>query len=327
MARLSLLALPLLLCISASASATDLNLSVRSNGLNSIVVGPGDVVTYQVVGELSDSLSDGMAMFVFDLAFDGGSLQAAAAPMMPPMTNFARPAGIDNPAGFGGTPVQDLLAQVGGAQNTIKNQFAPFPTGSVITQVAQQGAPAVLVTGTLTAPLQYGTYTLSVVEPFANVIRQGQTGSPFWAVDAANAGAVTNLVIEVISLSEDVAAVSVATGGTVTLSLNAGAANAGRPYWLLGSLSGASPGLAIGGGLVLPLNVDAWLLYTIQIPNNATPYTQNRSSLDGLGHATATLTVPSGLGSGLVGLTISHAYVLEAPIDFTSNAVTVTLTP
>ncbi len=327
MARIPVLLPVLFGLLSAGASATDLNLRVESGGQNSVVVGPGEPVAYQVVGELSDSLSDGLALFVFDLAFDGGSLAPASAPVLPPMTNFARPAGVSNPAGFGGTPVLGVLEQVGGAQNTIQNSFAPFPTGSVITQVAQNGLPAVLVTGTLTAPQSAGTYTLSVVNPFANVIRQGQTGIPFWAVDPADPGSVTQLEVEVRTLSQDTDSVSVATGGTLTLSLNAGPTQAGRPYWLLGSLSGTSPGLPIGGGLVLPLNFDAWLLYTIQIPNNATPYAQNRSTLDGLGRATAFLTVPSGLGSALVGLTVSHAYVLEAPINYTSNGVTMTLTP
>jgi hypothetical protein len=33
----------------------------------------------------------------------------------------------------------------------------------------------------------------------ANVIRQGETGNPFWHVDRANAGTVQSLVVQVSS--------------------------------------------------------------------------------------------------------------------------------
>ena len=48
--------------------------------------------------------------------------------------------------------------------------------------------------------------------------------------------------IDVSSLSCDTYTIPSGTGGTVNFYLNAGSANAGRTYIILGSLSGTSPG-------------------------------------------------------------------------------------
>ena len=115
------------------------------------------------------------------------------------MTSFDRPLGLTNPAGFGGTVVAGKLVQVGGAQNTIANTFAPYPNGSVVVDVAQIGQALTLVAGSLTAPLTPGTYTLSTTAVVANVIRQGETGIPFWRVDRALPGTLTPLTVIVSS--------------------------------------------------------------------------------------------------------------------------------
>ena len=158
---------------------------------------PGSAVPWTLVGELSDNTNEGLALFSVDLSWSGGPLSPAAAPTSGPMLNFARPAGINNPAGFGGTPSAGQLLQVGGAQNTINSTFAPYPIGSVITGVAWPGQPAALATGQLTAPAQPGIYSLSSSNLVANVIRQGETGSPFWRVDRAAAGTMTFLIVQV----------------------------------------------------------------------------------------------------------------------------------
>lgn len=193
----------MLLCASAlsalagSARATDLNLRVESYGKHLYKAFPGEVVRYHVTGLLSDGASQGLAMYAFDLEFEGGALPQADAPTASPMTNFASPLGLNNPAGFGGTQIDMRLVQVGGAQNTIRNQFAPQPTGTVITGVAQPGERALLATGTLTAPLVPGDYFLAVENVVANVIRAGETGDPFWRVDPAGRGVGSPLTIRV----------------------------------------------------------------------------------------------------------------------------------
>jgi hypothetical protein len=190
-------AIVLATCASAPAFATNLNLRLQSGGVSVITVAPGTPVTWTLVGELSDNANEGLALFSVDLAWSGGPLPAAAAPTSNPMLNFARPAGVNNPAGFGGTPSEGQLLQVGGAQNTINSTFAPYPIGTVITGVAWPGQPVALATGQVTAPAQAGTYTLVPSNVVANVIRQGETGMPFWRVDKAAAGSMTFLIVQV----------------------------------------------------------------------------------------------------------------------------------
>jgi hypothetical protein len=189
-----------LLAAAGPALATNLNLSVQSGGSNTVTVLPGANVPYSVVGVLSDAASDGLAAFSIDLSFSGGPLPAADAPSGPPMVSFDRPAGLTNPAGFGGTVVAGVLVQVGGAQNTIRNIFAPYPNGNVVTGVAQPGQALALVTGHLTAPAAAGSYMLAPSNVVANAIQPGQNGTPFWRVDKALPGTITPLRVVVSSL-------------------------------------------------------------------------------------------------------------------------------
>ena len=185
----------LILAAALPAGATNLNLTIQSGGQSTVTVPPGTNVPYNVVGVLSDAASDGLAGFSVDLSFTGGALTQASEPSGAPMLSFDKPAGLTNPAGFGGTVVAGKLVQVGGAQNTIANVFAPYPNGNVVVDVAQVGQAVTLVTGQLTAPVTPGTYTLSMAAVAATVIQQGSTGVPFWKVDKAGAGTLTPLTV------------------------------------------------------------------------------------------------------------------------------------
>ena len=307
------------------ASATDINVSVEVAGSNSATVSPGETVTYSVVAELSDAANEGLAFFTFDLSFEGGALSAADSPTTNPMLNFDRPLGMTNPSGFGGTPVAGDLVQIGGAQNTWNNIFAPVPTGAVFTNVASPGTPVVLATGSVTAPLKVGDFELSVENLAANVIRQGEVGFPFWAVDAAGVGNVDNLTITVDALQTDVPTLSVTNPGTQTLTIDAGVPNAGRQYFLVGSISGTSPGQFVLPGITIPLNFDFYTTFTFANPNTSL-LSNNMGTLNGSGQATATFNLPNTGNPGLVGLVIHHAYVL-LPVDFVSEAEALELTP
>lgn len=318
-----LLLLGLGLCPTVYAS--DLQLSVESGGRNAIVVTPGESVDYAVVGVLSDANSLGLGMVAFDLSFSGGPLAQANTPTAMPMQNFAAPLGLTNPAGFGGTVTGGSLVQVGGAQNTINNTFAPLPLGTVLTGIALPGSPQVLATGNLTAPLQVGTYVLSVDNLMANVIRLGADGDPHWPVDAAGVGTKTNLVIKVEALFAEVEQISIANPGTQVLELRAGPAYANRTYFVLGTFTGSAPGITLANGTKIPLNPSAYLNFTVSNPN--TPLLSNSLGvLDGAGEATAAFTLPH-VPASAAGLVIHHAYVLLQPINFASNAVEVTLVP
>lgn len=217
------------------AATTVLNLSVESNGSNTVTVSPGGVVGYEVVGLLSDNRNEGLALFGLDLNFDGGPLAHADVPTGQPtagcdnpMINFTRPWGITNPdspcppaCGFGGTIINGTLVQIGGGQNSILNtpDNAPFPIGPLLTGVAQPGGcgAVVLVTGSLIAPLTEGVYTLRAGNMFANVIKEGETGDPFWATEAAGVGLIDDLTVVV---AEPTAVPSVTAWGIIVLALS-----------------------------------------------------------------------------------------------------------
>jgi hypothetical protein len=129
------------------------------------------------------------------------------------------------------------------------------------------------------------------------------------------------------ALQTDKANVSGATGGTVTFSLDAGAANASRPYLLTGSVSGTSPGFHWPGtSLVVPLNLDVFTYLIISQAN--TPMFRNFfGQLDAQGRAAASLHVGP-LPPAVWGFALHFAYVLYSPaMDFTSNAMSVKFLP
>ena len=312
----------------ALGMASDLNLSIESGGQNSITVSPGQVVSYDLVGELSDSLNEGLALFVVDLSMPGATLTPMATPTAGNMAGFAAPLGVNNPAGYGGTQSGSALKQVGGMQNTIKSSFAPKPTGSVVTGIAQPGSPEVLASGTVMAPTQHGTYTLSASNVLANIIRQGETGSPSWFCDAAGLGTSTGLDVTVESLSQSVGSLSLAAGGAVNFSLDGGLGSAGSLYFMLASGTGTTPGIAIDG-LTLDLVFDSLLVYTLTNPNMA-PYAGTFGALDSFGMGSASVTIPAGFMPGLAGAAIHHAFIViggTGTVTLTSNPVSLNLLP
>ena len=292
-----------------SVLASDVEVRVRSNGSDVVVANPGSTVAFDVEIELSDAASAGLAGFAFDLEFTGGALAPLTAPTTGAMVNFVGPAGLANPAGYGGTQVAGRLAQVGGAQNTIGNFFAPQPVGAVIQNIANGGAPEQVALGTLTAPLAPGVYLVRPSDVLANVLEPGQTGFPFWRVEAAGAGLTSDLTVIVPgSLTADVGTLSVSTGGQQELLLDAGAAQAGRFYLMLGSATGDSPVLPFGS-INVPIVFDAYTQFTLTSPNS--PLLANSLSLlDGLGKGQASFILQPGSSPNLVGATIFHTCLL-----------------
>ena len=112
-------------------------------------------------------------------------------------------------------------------------------------------------------------------------------------------------------LGADAIQMSVAQGGTQSFFLEAGAAWAGAPYFLLGTLSGTSPGLQLGA-LWLPLNPDTYTNLSLSQPNTP-PLANSSGALDAGGSATASFSLGAGSAPGLVGLTAHHAYVVFDP--------------
>jgi hypothetical protein len=120
--------------------------------------------------------------------------------------------------------------------------------------------------------------------------------------------------------------VSAASGGSVNMELTAGSGNAGRTYFMLGGVTGTSPGTPLPGGFAtLPLNWDVFTDLVLSLLNS--PVFMNfMGNFDGSGNATAQLN--SGpLPSSVIGLVMYYAYTMPNPYDFASNAVEVEVVP
>ncbi|MHC4945528.1 MAG: hypothetical protein ACYTG7_21150, partial [Planctomycetota bacterium] len=97
-----------------------------------------------------------------------------------------------------------------------------------------------------------------------------------------------------------------------------------RPYHLLGSMSGTSPGFPLPGGVTLPLNWDLFMDITW---NNAYPpmFVDFVGVLDGEGEATAAFDT-LGQFEDYLGVTLHFAFTLTDAYDYASNAVSLFLT-
>jgi hypothetical protein len=119
--------------------------------------------------------------------------------------------------------------------------------------------------------------------------------------------------------------VSVATGGNVTLALNAGTGHGGKPYFVAGCMDGGAPRGMPLGKVTLLLNTDGYFWFTVLCPN--TLIANSIGVLDGSGKATATVQVPR-LSPVLIGLRFYHAFIaFRSSIDYASTPVPLTLGP
>jgi hypothetical protein len=114
-------------------------------------------------------------------------------------------------------------------------------------------------------------------------------------------------------------------GGTVYFHLDAGTANAGRRYFLLGSMTGTSPGTELPGGAMIPLNRDRFSDYILLQHNNAV-FVDFRGTLDDSGKATATLNARDPLPFK-TGTVLHFAFTTEFPFDFQSNPAGIEVRP
>ncbi|MEW6747697.1 MAG: sialidase family protein [Planctomycetota bacterium] len=119
---------------------------------------------------------------------------------------------------------------------------------------------------------------------------------------------------------------SVGTGGTVQFTINIGPNSGSQDYWVFGSLSGTSPGLSLGNGILLPLNFDSFLILTI-VHANGGFLISTKGTLDATGSATAAIT--SGpLPPSLAGTVLYFAtLVWSGAPTYATNPTVVTLVP
>ena len=98
------------------------------------------------------------------------------------------------------------------------------------------------------------------------------------------------------------------SGGTIVFSLDAGAAEAGNTYFVIGSATGFAPGVATANGVYVPLVPDAYFQSTLD--PNLNPIANWTGFLDVIGRAGASLTIPAGyFNAQVAGITIYHAFI------------------
>jgi hypothetical protein len=131
------------------------------------------------------------------------------------------------------------------------------------------------------------------------------------------------------SLLADASSVSLSQGGAQGLQLGACLEHAGDLYFLAGSATGTSPGFVFGG-LPVPLNPDAYFLYTLNHPGSP-PLATSFGVLDAWAKGSSSFALPPDSPATLAGLTLHHAYaVLGAgtlQVEAISPAVPVGLVP
>ncbi|MFT5284648.1 MAG: hypothetical protein ACI8TQ_000805 [Planctomycetota bacterium] len=152
-------------------------------------------------------------------------------------------------------------------------------------------------------------------------------GSYLDTENGSNSGSA--YVIEGQSLLGDASSLSLGTGGALEMNFEAGTSRAGWFYSMFGSVTGTTPGIDFGSGVVLPLNFDAYFNLTLLKPGLGA-FGNFVGMLDGDGQSTSTLTIPILTDPSLVGVVMSHAYVAGSVIgvaEFASNAFEVMLVP
>ena len=151
-------------------------------------------------------------------------------------------------------------------------------------------------------------------------------GSPI--VYGEGAAVVVDATAEPADFEADRHFLSLTEGGDQFLSLNAGAGQGGKPYWILGSLSGSEPGTPLFGQ-TLPLVADAYFQLMLSTPQ-AGPVLGPIAILAGAeGKGIARFRIPTGLPGSLAGLRVHHAYMVlgGGGIDQVSSAVHCDLVP
>ncbi|MCA9321843.1 MAG: hypothetical protein KDB53_13965, partial [Planctomycetes bacterium] len=137
-----------------------------------------------------------------------------------------------------------------------------------------------------------------------------------------NDGTAANVVIPMGALTTSSNEVSLSAGGTQIHHIDAGAASGSRPYLLLGTVSGTSPGISLGA-LTLPLNQDFVFNLTLSSPN-VFPLINTLGFTNSQGRATAALITAPNSSPAFLNFTFHWAFVatdLTGTVNFVSNVV------
>jgi|GEM_PF-1256140 len=152
-----------------------------------------------------------------------------------------------------------------------------------------------------------------------------------WTVDVSERNESNNSYtagqLTINSLWSDVTTISRSAGGQVIFDLQPGTGYERRQYFLLGSVSGTSPGTILPGGNSIPLNKDLFFNYILNY-FNFPPFGDFRGWFGFDGQAVATFDLqPDQLPSSWIGTYMNFAFTTEHPYDFQSNPVEVKIVP
>ncbi|MHC4261599.1 MAG: hypothetical protein ACYSWX_03690 [Planctomycetota bacterium] len=172
----------------------------------------------------------------------------------------------------------------------------------------------------------------SVTDPIYVTPLTGPDGSFFpgavFREDDATTG-LTNWAIADFGIAGDTPGAANATagrlpadfGGGAGFGLNLGSAFAGEVYLVVYGFGGSAPGTPLGGGLTLPVNLDALATLSIQLANTG-PFSNTLGTLDADGKGNGQLILPSGITPSLAGSQIDFAALTVNP--FTAGVTSVT---
>ena len=128
-----------------------------------------------------------------------------------------------------------------------------------------------------------------------------------------------------LPLTENGHLASLAAGVNIQLDIDFGPTYGGRGYWVIGSLSGTSPGVT-AGAVHVDLNFDSYTSAMIQYPNTH-QFDNTFGLLDGAGEAAASIVVPAGaIDPSFIGVTVWHAVGVFTGAEFLTASQTVPTT-
>jgi len=151
-------------------------------------------------------------------------------------------------------------------------------------------------------------------------IRQTNVGFSYEDISDADSAIVP-------SLTGNGAALSVSSGNRHDLALDGGVQNADRNYWVVGSMTGTTPGLQLGS-VTVPVSFDLYTVYTIHSTNTVI-LSNSFGKLDSMERGKASFQPPMGaLTPFLVGFTFHHSFITfsGSTIHMASNSESVRLT-
>ena len=127
------------------------------------------------------------------------------------------------------------------------------------------------------------------------------------------------------TLKSDATSISAAAGGTVNFDLTGPEDTPPPLYLLLGSSSGTTPGMDLGG-VIVPLNLDDVVILSYELRNTTTLVNTDGVLLPD-GSASAQLVAEPDEFDPIIGWQLAFAFFTHDPVTFASNPVLLTIDP